>query len=128
MPPFQPCKYAVDHVEHALTEGCSTGVHIIAATFLLPVGVVMYTFVGGIKATFLTDYFHTFVITVVICFFTIKVWLTPEISSPAALWEIITQLAVDRPVAGNHGGSYLTMTSKNVRSRSTPYFCILVIC
>jgi Na+/proline symporter len=28
-----------------------TGMHIIAATFLLPVGVVVYTFVGGIKAT-----------------------------------------------------------------------------
>ena len=25
--------------------------HIIAATFLLPVGVTVYTFVGGIKAT-----------------------------------------------------------------------------
>ncbi len=29
-----------------------TGMHIIAATFLLPVGVVVYTFVGGIKATY----------------------------------------------------------------------------
>ncbi|CAG7916319.1 unnamed protein product [Penicillium olsonii] len=28
-----------------------TGMHIIAATFLLPVGVTVYTFVGGIKAT-----------------------------------------------------------------------------
>ena len=29
-----------------------TGMHIIAATFLLPVVVVVYTFVGGIKATY----------------------------------------------------------------------------
>ena len=28
-----------------------TGMHVIAATFLLPVGVSLYTFVGGIKAT-----------------------------------------------------------------------------
>ncbi|PMB63602.1 putative urea active transporter 1 [Beauveria bassiana] len=90
-----------------------TGMHIIAATFLLPVGVIMYTFVGGIKATFLTDYFHTFVITVIVCFFTIKVWLTPEIGSPGALFDTITQLAVDRPVPGNQGGSYLTMTSRD---------------
>jgi Na+/proline symporter len=55
----------------------STGMHIIAATFLLPVGVIVYTFVGGIKATFLTDYFHTFVITVIICFFTIKTFTVP---------------------------------------------------
>lgn len=26
--------------------------HVIAATFLLPVGVTVYTFVGGIKATY----------------------------------------------------------------------------
>lgn len=29
----------------------SSGMHIIAATFLVPVGVTVYTFVGGIKAT-----------------------------------------------------------------------------
>ena len=29
-----------------------TGMHIIAATFLLPMGIVVYTFVGGIKATY----------------------------------------------------------------------------
>lgn len=99
---------------------CSTGMHIIAATFLLPVGVIMYTFVGGIKATFLTDYFHTFVITVIVCFFTIEVWLTPEIGSPGALFDTITQLAIDRPVPGNQGGSYLTMTSRDVRCDSNP--------
>ena len=33
-----------------------TGVPTAAACFLLPVGVVMYTMFGGIKATFLTDY------------------------------------------------------------------------
>lgn len=30
--------------------------HTVAACFLLPVGVVLYTMFGGIKATFLTDY------------------------------------------------------------------------
>lgn len=41
-------------VVHALT-----GVPTAAACFLLPVGVVLYTMFGGIKATFLTDYVHT---------------------------------------------------------------------
>lgn len=41
-------------VVHALT-----GVPTAAACFLLPVGVVLYTIFGGIKATFLTDYVHT---------------------------------------------------------------------
>ncbi|RSL66496.1 hypothetical protein CEP54_003653 [Fusarium duplospermum] len=89
-----------------------TGMHIIAATFLLPVGVVLYTFVGGIKATFLTDYFHTFVITIIICFFTIKTFLTPEIGSPSSLFQLIVEAGKTSPVAGNEDGSYLTMTSK----------------
>lgn len=33
-----------------------TGMHTAAACFLLPLGVVMYTMFGGIKATFLTDW------------------------------------------------------------------------
>lgn len=35
----------------AMTAG-RTGIHIIASTFLLPVGVAIYTFIGGIKATY----------------------------------------------------------------------------
>ncbi|KAL7823705.1 Sodium:solute symporter family domain-containing protein [Trichoderma gracile] len=90
-----------------------TGIHEIAATFLLPVGVILYTFVGGIKATFLTDYFHTFVITVIICFFTIKTFTVPEIGSPGGLYELVVQAGKAHPVPGNHDGSYVTMTSKN---------------
>lgn len=89
--------------------------HVIAATFLLPVGVVLYTFFGGIKATFLTDYFHTFVIMAVICFFTIKVWFTPDIGSIASLYDVISQRGTIHPVPGNRNGSLLTMASKNVR-------------
>jgi Na+/proline symporter len=33
-----------------------TDMNVIAACFLLPVGVIIYTLFGGIKATFLTDY------------------------------------------------------------------------
>ena len=46
-----------------------TGVPTAAACFLLPVGVVMYTIAGGIKATFLTDYVHTVMILVIILIF-----------------------------------------------------------
>lgn len=94
--------------------------HIIAATFLLPVGVVLYTFVGGIKATFLTDYFHTFVITIIVCFFTIKVFLVPEIGTPQDLFDIIAKAGQIHPVDGNRDGSYLTMTSKGVRLLKAP--------
>jgi Na+/proline symporter len=35
---------------------CLTGMNAVASTFLLPLGVVIYTVAGGLKATFLTDY------------------------------------------------------------------------
>lgn len=100
--------------------------HIIAATFLLPVGVVLYTFVGGIKATFLTDYFHTFVITIIVCFFTVKVFLVPELGSPQDLFDVIATVGRDHPVDGNRDGSYLTMTSKGVSclAKATVMLCV----
>ncbi|KAK8242177.1 urea active transporter [Phyllosticta capitalensis] len=89
-----------------------TGMHIIAATFLLPVGVALYTFVGGIKATFLTDYFHTFIIVIILCFFTSKAFSTDEVDSLGNLYELIKAAGARHPVADNHDGSYLTMASK----------------
>lgn len=87
---------------------------VAAAIFLLPASVVLYTFVGGIKATFLTDYIHTFTITIIICFFTVKTFSLPEISSIGELFELVASAGQSYPVAGNHNGSYLTMASKNV--------------
>lgn len=94
----------------------STGMPVAAAIFLLPASVVLYTFVGGIKATFLTDYVHTFVITIIICFFTIKTFTLPEISGIGDLFDLIVAAGRSHPVSGNHEGSYLTMASKDVSS------------
>jgi Na+/proline symporter len=33
-----------------------TGMHVVAASFLLPVGVFIYTVMGGLKSTFLSDW------------------------------------------------------------------------
>ncbi|KAF2734689.1 hypothetical protein EJ04DRAFT_436717 [Polyplosphaeria fusca] len=89
-----------------------TGMHIMAATFLLPVGVALYTFVGGIKATFLTDYVHTFTIVIILCYFSVKAFTVEEISSPSNLYDLVQAAGARHPVAGNDQGSYLTMTSK----------------
>ncbi|OBT62029.1 hypothetical protein VE03_08270 [Pseudogymnoascus sp. 23342-1-I1] len=90
-----------------------TGIHTIAATFLVPIGVVLYTFVGGIKATFLTDYIHTFAILIIICFFTVKAFTIPEIGSIGGLYDLVVSAAQRHPPTGNHGSTYLTMTSKD---------------
>ncbi|KAH7137929.1 Sodium:solute symporter family-domain-containing protein [Dendryphion nanum] len=89
-----------------------TGMHIIAATFLLPVGVALYTFVGGIKATFLTDYMHTFTIVIILCYFTVKAFTVEEVGSLSNLFELLQAAGERHPVPGNQEGSYLTMTSK----------------
>lgn len=44
--------YSSDATPESWLTYLRTGMHVIAATFLLPVGVALYTFVGGIKATY----------------------------------------------------------------------------
>jgi len=73
----------------------------------------VYTLFGGIKATFITDYLNALVILIIIFLFAFTVYSTNAIlGSPGKVWEILTQLAIDRPVEGNAGGSYLTMKSQ----------------
>lgn len=36
--------------------------HIVASTMLIPFGVLLYTTVGGLKATFLTDFIHSLIV------------------------------------------------------------------
>lgn len=90
-----------------------TGMHVIASTFLLPLGVALYTFVGGIKATFLTDYLHTFTIMIILCYFSVKVWTVPEIGSIGNLYDLVMAATERNPIAGNLEGTYMTMTSKS---------------
>ena len=88
-----------------------TGLNVYVSTYLLPLGVVIYTYWGGLRATFLTDYIHTFIIMVVLVWFSLKVLLASEIGSIGALYDAIKSLPQEGSVAGNHAGSYLTMTS-----------------
>ena len=84
-----------------------------AACFLLPVGVVMYTIAGGIKATFLTDYVHTVMILVIILIFAFTAYTTNiNLGSPSKVYDLLVEAAAAHPVEGNAQGSYLTMRSK----------------
>ncbi|KAJ5629987.1 hypothetical protein N7528_003644 [Penicillium herquei] len=90
-----------------------TGVSTTAACYLLPIGVVLYTLFGGIKATFITDYMHTVVILVVIFLFAFSAYATnAELGSPGKVYDALVEAANRHPVAGNAEGSYLTMRSK----------------
>ncbi|KAK6220866.1 hypothetical protein LQW54_001786 [Pestalotiopsis sp. IQ-011] len=97
-----------------------TGMHVVASIYLLPLGVSIYTYFGGLRATFLTDFVHTFIIMIILCWFTIKVMTVPKIGSIGALYDGIIARDKENPVAGNWQGSHLTM-----RSDGCLYFGIL---
>ncbi|CAK7269781.1 urea active transporter [Sporothrix epigloea] len=95
------------------TVNALTGINTIAAIYLLPLGVVTYTLVGGLKATFLTDWVHTFILLVVLIIFALTTYASSSLlGSPSAVYDLLVQAAADHPVDGNAQGSYLTMRSK----------------
>ncbi|CAO1639059.1 unnamed protein product [Sympodiomycopsis kandeliae] len=89
-----------------------TGMHTVAAIFLLPLGVCLYTISGGLRATFITDYLHTVALLIIAVFLTVKTITHPAIGSPRQLFDLVNAAAVSSPAAGNQDGSYFTMASK----------------
>lgn len=78
-----------------------TGMPTAAACFLLPVGVVLYTMFGGIKATFLTDYAHTVVILIILLMFAFTAYATNEnLGSPGKVYDLLVEVAKKHPVEG----------------------------
>jgi len=85
----------------AAVVNAASGMHIIAANFLIPVGVILYTWFGGLKATFLASYIHTSVIMICLVVFITYVYAVPgdiectsattkqcnALGSAALLWE-----------------------------------------
>ncbi|KAJ4838718.1 urea active transporter [Turnera subulata] len=104
-----------------------TGVNIYAASFLIPLGVIVYTLAGGLKATFLASYIHSVIVHVVLVIFVYLVYTaSSELGSPSVIYHRLAQVASKSrvchepishdgqscgPVTGNHQGSYLTMLS-----------------
>ncbi len=79
----------------------------------LPVGVVAYTLVGGLKATILTDWVHTFILLIIIIVFSLTAYASsPILGSPSAVYDLLVKAAAAHPVDGNAQGSYLTMQSR----------------
>ena len=74
---------------------------------------VLYTMFGGIKATFLTDYVHTVALLIIIFVFAFTAYATNDyLGSPGKVYDLLVAAAQKHPVAGNEGGSYLTMRSQ----------------
>ena len=98
-----------------------TGMDITIAAFLIPVGVMVYTLVGGLKATFVADYMHTVIIYLVILTFVAMVFfISPVTGGIEGMYNKLAEAAVLKPVLeptfvpgepGNAMGAYLTMAS-----------------
>ncbi|KAF7829133.1 urea-proton symporter DUR3 [Senna tora] len=104
-----------------------TGVNIYAASFLIPLGVIVYTLAGGLKATFLASYIHSVIVHVVLVIFVYLVYTaSSELGSPSVVYSRLLEVASKSrrceepishhgqscgPVSGNYKGSYLTMLS-----------------
>ncbi|KAF7552393.1 hypothetical protein G7Z17_g4356 [Cylindrodendrum hubeiense] len=89
-----------------------TGMHIIASTFLLPLGVTLYTVVGGLKATFLTDYVHTLVVMILLCWITIAVVNNEAINGLGDFYDALVEADKTHNIEGNYRGSILSFKSK----------------
>ena len=89
-----------------------TGMDISLAAFLIPIGVMIYTLVGGLKATFVADYMHTIIIFIVILTFVATVYfVSPVTGGIEGMFDKLTEAAAINPVEGNAAGAYLTMAS-----------------
>lgn len=69
--------------------------------------------VGGLKATILTDWAHTFILLLIIIIFALTTYASHDVlGSPSAVYDMLVEAATRHPVAGNKDGSYLTMQSR----------------
>lgn len=90
-----------------------TGMNTVASIFLLPVGVVVYTVYGGLRATFITDYLHTVCLLIIVTYLSLKTITNDQVQSPRHLFDLVNEAALTTPVSGNKDGSYFTMSSKS---------------
>jgi urea-proton symporter len=91
-----------------------TGVSKEGSTVLLPFFVIIYTIIGGIKATFLTDWTHVVIIYVIMIMFLFKAYVTsPLLGSPGKMYDLLVEAGNRYPVEGNLHGSLLTFRSIN---------------
>merc|ERR1719356_2191965 len=124
-----------------LLGGCAVynavaGVHITASSFIIPLLTLVYTLIGGLKATFLAGYLHTAIIMLILIFFVTTVYghefdcsdtskQCNSLGSASIMWErlrFVTSLPLRSEDGFHQGpaniggkqnlqGTYLTMMS-----------------
>jgi Na+/proline symporter len=87
--------------------------------------VVTYTAVGGLKATFLTDFLHTTIALILLIYFSLAVLTNEHIGGISGLYEKVK--AADDYIPGNYHGSLLTMKSKSCKTTWSSHWAILLL-
>ncbi|SCU92682.1 LAFA_0F12178g1_1 [Lachancea sp. 'fantastica'] len=91
----------------------ATGMHTVAASFLIPFTVVIYTALGGLKATFISDWVHTVIVYIILIVIAYTVFCTsPLIGSPGKMWDLLK--AVQQVFPKQSGTSYLSFKDKDM--------------
>lgn len=90
----------------------TTGMHTVAASFILPLGVIVYTALGGLKATFVSDWIHTVIIYVILLVLIFYMFCTSSlIGSPGKMYELLKEAQILHPAPGD---SYLSFRDSDM--------------
>lgn len=85
----------------------TTGMHVVAASFLLPLGVMAYTALGGLKATFISDWIHTVIIYIILIVTMYTIYCSSSlIGSPSKMYHLLKE--VQEVFPNQTGQSYLS--------------------
>lgn len=106
-----------------------TGMNQIAAIFLLPIGIVVFTLCGGVKSVILTDYLNTIFIHCTVLAAVFVGYARPGVlGSPDRVYDLLKEAAQRSPVPGNQGGEYLTMRSTDALLLGIVLWCAIFGC
>lgn len=92
-----------------------SGVDFYASIWLISLVCAIYVFFGGLRATFIADAIHTFILLIFLMVFAYEVYAGDDskIGSPGKMVELLTEAAKRTPLADTFHGSFLTFRSKN---------------
>lgn len=88
-------------------------VHIVASSLLIPFGVLVYTSFSGLRGTIITDYIHSFILLIVLCYLNTSVLTSDKIGGLSNLYDLVVKHQTDTYIEGNYEGSFLTSKSKS---------------
>lgn len=89
-----------------------TGINVYAAVWLFPFVITIYVLTGGLRATFIADYLHCCILFSCLLVLVISTYAHGSIlGSPGKLYDLLQDVALTSPAAGNAHGSYTTFKS-----------------